>query len=104
MDKAKPAQDERGRFLTGNNGGGRPKGSRNKLQEDFFRDLYSTWETAGLDAIKIMAATDPVKFVQVVAGLMPKEFKAEIETRSVMRMPEPAAAVDEWVSQFRIQH
>ena len=51
-----------------------------------------------------MAATDPVKFVQVVAGLMPKEFKAEIETRSVMRMPEPAAAVDEWVSQFRIQH
>lgn len=83
---------------------GRPKGSKNKLSEDFFRDLYATWEESGISALKATAQTEPVKFVQIVAGLMPKEFKAEIETRSVMRMPEPTAAVDEWVSQFQSHH
>ena len=30
-----PERDGQGRFLTGNSGGGRPKGSRNKLTERF---------------------------------------------------------------------
>lgn len=79
---------------------GRPKGSKNKLSEDFFRDLYSTWEESGIQALKITATTDPVKFVTIVAGLMPKEFKAEVEHRSVMRMPEPAKSIDEWLAVY----
>jgi hypothetical protein len=41
MAKHKPQQDEKGRFLTGNSGGGRPKGSRNQLGEAFVADLYA---------------------------------------------------------------
>ena len=44
MAKPKPAQDEKGRFVPGNNGGaGRPKGSRNLLGEAFIADLYEHW-------------------------------------------------------------
>jgi hypothetical protein len=38
---------ESGRFLTGNNGGGRKPGSRNKLCEAFIADLHSRWMTDG---------------------------------------------------------
>jgi hypothetical protein len=33
-----------GRFVSGNNGGGRPKGSRNKLTTEFIDDLYAKWQ------------------------------------------------------------
>ncbi len=52
MAKSKPTQDEKGRFLPGNNGGtGRPKGSRNKLGEAFIDDLYQDWQANGAETI-----------------------------------------------------
>jgi hypothetical protein len=46
MLKPKPEQDEKGRFVPGNNGGGgRPIGSRNQLGEAFIVDLYADWLT-----------------------------------------------------------
>jgi hypothetical protein len=39
------ARDEKGRFLTGNNGGGRPKGSRSKLGEEFIQALQVCWKS-----------------------------------------------------------
>jgi hypothetical protein len=55
---------------------GRPKGSRNKLSEEFFRDLCDVWETFGKPALMTMAWTDPVAFVRMAASLMPKEPEA----------------------------
>jgi hypothetical protein len=66
-------RDERGRFLTGNNGGGRPKGSRNKLGEQFITDLQAEWQKSGATALERMAKNDPSAFVKVVAQLQPKE-------------------------------
>jgi hypothetical protein len=43
-----------GRFVSGNIGGGRPKGSRNKLAEAFIADLHARWIKDGpqvLDAV-----------------------------------------------------
>jgi hypothetical protein len=41
-----------GRFLPENSGfGGRPKGSRNKLNETFLRDLQEAWEEKGPSVI-----------------------------------------------------
>ncbi len=85
---------ENGKFRAGNPG--RPKGSKNKLQEDFFRDLASAWETHGIVALQQMLTEYPEKFVQTVAGLMPKDSTVEITQRSVMRMPEVAESSDEW--------
>jgi hypothetical protein len=55
---------------------GRPKGSRNKLSEDFFRDLCDAWQAFGKPALMTAAWTHPVEFVRVVASLIPKELEA----------------------------
>jgi hypothetical protein len=46
---------------------GRPQGSRNKLSEEFFRDLYDAWEAFGKPALMTAAWTHPVEFVRVIA-------------------------------------
>jgi hypothetical protein len=60
-----------GRFVTGNKGGGRQKGSRNKLGEQFIDDLYGEWKRSGVEALKSVAKDDPVAFVKVVANILP---------------------------------
>ena len=57
---------------------GRPKGSRNKLSEQFFRDLCDAWGAFGKPALMAMAWTDPVAFVRLVASLIPRELEAPI--------------------------
>jgi hypothetical protein len=55
---------------------GRPKGSRNKLSEEFFRDLCDAWQAFGKPALMTMAWMYPVEFVRMVASLMPRELEA----------------------------
>jgi hypothetical protein len=55
------------------NPAGRPKGSRNKLEERFLADLLEHWESNGNDAIAAACDKDPVGYVKVVASLMPKK-------------------------------
>jgi hypothetical protein len=62
------------------NPAGRPKGSRNKLSEDFFRDLCDVWQAFGKPALETMAMLYPVEFVRLVASLMPKEPEAATST------------------------
>ena len=74
MAKSKPEQDEKGRFLPGNNGGnGRPKGSRNKLGEQFLADLQSDWALHGQEVIVAVRKNKPVEYLKVVASILPKD-------------------------------
>src|SRR5262245_29302638 len=57
---------------------GRPQGSRNRLSEDFFRDLCDAWTAFGKPALMTAAWTHPVDFVRVVASLMPRELETAI--------------------------
>ena len=57
---------------------GRPKGSRNKLSEQFFRDLCDVWEAFGKPALMTVAWTHPLEFVRLVASLIPRELEATI--------------------------
>jgi Family of unknown function (DUF5681) len=47
---------------------GRPQGSRNKLSEEFFRDLCDAWQAFGKPALETMAMLYPVEFVRLVAS------------------------------------
>jgi hypothetical protein len=69
---------EQFRFKPGQSGNpkGRPKGSRNKLGEEFFRDLCDAWQAFGKPALMTAAWTHPVEFVRVVASLIPRELEA----------------------------
>jgi hypothetical protein len=70
---------ETGRFLPGNSGkGGRPKGSRNRLTEQFLVDLCNEWELSGAKALKRVAEESPIDFVRVAAGLVPTKVDASL--------------------------
>ena len=65
---------EDGWFRTGHAGGpGRPKGSKNKLSEDFLKDVHTVWIDHGLQALMAMCQDKPADFCRMVAGLMPKD-------------------------------
>ena len=65
---------------------GRPKGSRNKLSEEFFRNLCDAWEAFGKPALMTAAWTHPVDFVRVVAQLMPKDVEVTATNIRLERM------------------
>jgi hypothetical protein len=66
-----------GRFLPGNSGfGGRPKGSRNKINEYFLRDLQALWEESGDTILRQTAASKPEVIVKAMVALLPKHVEA----------------------------
>ena len=65
---------------------GRPKGSRNKLSEEFFRDLCDAWQAFGKPALETMAMLYPVEFVRLAASLIPKEPEAATTTPVMERL------------------
>ena len=88
---------ETGLFIKGKIGGpGRPKGAKNKLQEAFWKDFASAWETHGTAALEKVALEDPAVFVRVAASVMPKDFGLDVGTSYVIRAPAPAKTIEEW--------
>jgi hypothetical protein len=79
---------------------GRPKGARNKLQEDFLKDVQAAWETSGPQAIVDMIADKPGDFVKMVASLMPKEATLNIHDHSEMTDAELAERVRSLAAQL----
>lgn len=73
-----PAKDEKGRFVTGNIGGGRPKGSRNKLGEAFLDDMFEDWRENGKAAIIAVRTDKPDQYLKVVASILPKELNVNV--------------------------
>ena len=65
------------------NPAGRPKGSRNKLGEDFLHAMLADFNAKGADgkingieAIRKVREEDPVAYVRTVASILPKEIEA----------------------------
>jgi hypothetical protein len=57
------------------NPAGRPKGSRNKLGEQFIQALQQDFETNGVQAIATVREERPHEYLKVVASLLPKQIE-----------------------------
>lgn len=55
------------------NPNGRPKGSRNKLGEEFIAAVAADFERHGVETIKTVREERPHEYLKLVAGILPKE-------------------------------
>ena len=74
-----PERDEKGRFLTGNNGGGRKRGSRNKLTELFLNTIVEDFAEHGTETLERLRKEDPGFYLKMIAVLIPKSLIHQIE-------------------------
>jgi hypothetical protein len=57
---------------------GRPKGSRNKLGEDFIQALAADFERHGAETIERVRVQSPAAYLKVVASLLPKDVNLNV--------------------------
>lgn len=69
-EKAKDTRFQPGQIA---NPAGRPKGSRNRLGEDFVKALADDFEKHGPQAITKVRADRPQDYLKVIASLLPKQ-------------------------------
>jgi hypothetical protein len=60
-----------------NHVGGRPRGARNRLASEFLEALLKDFKDGGAAAIKIARIEDPLRYIAIVASLMPRELAVE---------------------------
>lgn len=66
-------RDAQGRFISGNNGGGRKKGSRNRLTETFIAAIEIDFAEHGPETLAKLRADDPAAYLRIVASLVPRD-------------------------------
>ncbi|MDX1222707.1 hypothetical protein GOL85_13340 [Sinorhizobium medicae] len=74
----KPTPPVEHQFKPGNPG--RPKGSRNKLGEQFINDLYEDWQTHGVVTLARVREEKPDQYLKVVASILPKDLNVNINS------------------------
>ena len=68
---------ETGQFLAGWKGGGRPKGSKDKLNQQVIGTMERLWAQRGDEIMQHLAETKPEVLAGLVARLIPQSLAAE---------------------------
>ena len=76
-DRAERRDPKTGQFITGWKGGGRPKGSKDKLNQPVIGTLERIWASRGDEIIEHLAAEKPEVLAGLVAKLIPQSLAAE---------------------------
>jgi len=79
-DNRKEVRVEGGRFAPGTAAGpGRPKGSRNKLGEEFLSKLHADFVEHGAAVIQEVRTEKPDVYLKVVASILPTQMEVKID-------------------------
>lgn len=57
------------------NPAGKKRGTRNQFSQEFIADIYDAWLKNGATVIDTVIREDPVAFLKVAAGVVPRESK-----------------------------
>lgn len=67
-------------FEVGHPGGpGRPKGSKNRLGEDFVEDLHTVWREGGIVKLRELLQSDPATVVNAIVKVLPKTLDVNVK-------------------------
>ena len=91
--KAPPTAFKSGAEWTGNRAG-RPKGSRNKLGEDFLAALQESFSKHGPETIETVRTERPHEYLKVVASILPKELNVRTDALNEMSDDDLASMLD----------
>lgn len=58
--------------------GGRPKGARNKLSEEFLEALAADFHKHGVAVIETVRAEKPEVYVKVIASILPRDLNVNV--------------------------
>jgi hypothetical protein len=61
------------------NPAGRPKGSRSRISEKFLTKLEDIFERRGDEALEKAVTANPMKFISMIAGLLPAQLEARMQ-------------------------
>jgi hypothetical protein len=78
---------------------GRPKGSRNRLGEDFLRALADDFAEHGSEAIEDVRINSPKDYLKVIASLLPKGVELDV---LVEASPQLKIELSKFVADFRL--
>ena len=67
------------KFQPGN--GGRPRGAKNKLTNDFVTALAADFAEHGIDVIKVVRVEDPATYLKVISSILPRELDITATTQ-----------------------
>ena len=82
-DLPAPTRCAQGRFISGNSGGGRPKGARNRLTELLMGAIVDDFAANGASAIARLRDDDPATYLRMVTALVPRELILQREAQPV---------------------
>ena len=76
-DRSSRRDPETGQFLKGWKGGGRPKGSKDKLNQQVISTMERLWAQRGDEIMEHLASEKPEVLAGLVARLIPQSLAAE---------------------------
>ena len=78
---------------------GRPKGSRNKLSENFVSDLQELWEEQGPEILRRVSKESPDKLLAAMVQVLPKDFQVTVDQQNVKWVinAQPVLTTEQWM-------